>query len=39
MVEERGTWRRCLNLNEGIGISMVYGGGEGAWLRRGELGE
>jgi len=31
--------QRCLNLNEGIGISMVYGGGEGAWLRRGELGE
>ena len=25
--------QRCLNLNEGIGVSMVYGGGEIAWLR------
>jgi hypothetical protein len=30
--------QRCLNLNEGIGVSMVYGGGEREWLRRGEVG-
>ena len=30
--------QRCLNLNEGIGVSMVYGGGERAWMRRGEVG-
>ena len=30
--------QRCLNLNEGIGVSMVYGGGKRAWLRRGDVG-
>jgi hypothetical protein len=30
--------QRCLNLNEGIGVSMVYGGRERAWLRRGKVG-
>ena len=29
--------QRCLNLNDGLGVSMVYGGGERAWLRRGEV--
>jgi hypothetical protein len=29
--------QRCLNLNEGIGVSVVYGRGERAWLKRGEV--
>ena len=27
--------QRCMNLNEGLGVSAVYRRGEGAWLRRG----
>ena len=29
----RGNKQRCMNLNEGIGVSRVYGKGKGAWLR------
>ena len=29
--------QRCLNLNDGIGVSVVYGRGERAWLQRGEV--
>ena len=30
----RGNKQRCMNLNEGIGVSTVYGKGKRAWLRR-----
>ena len=26
--------QKCMNLNEGIGVSAVYGKGKRAWLRR-----
>ena len=25
---------RCMNLNEGIGVSTIYGKGKGAWIKR-----
>ena len=25
---------RCMNLNEGIGVSITYGRGKGAWIKR-----
>jgi len=31
---KRRNKQRCMNLNEGIGVSTVYGKGKGAWLRR-----
>jgi hypothetical protein len=25
---------KCMNLNEGVGVSTIYGKGKEAWLRR-----
>ena len=27
---------RCMNLNEGVGLSTIYGKGKEPWLRRGK---